>query len=251
MRILMSVTTWEGARVEAGLRASGFQTTVAKDGIEIFECLDLLEGPVVLIETDLPDLRWRVALTQLRKEEPDLSILMINTGKTADNMLTALELGADDILDPRMETEEIVHRILAVASRRKGNAGPVLRKGPLSIDLRDHSVAWAGQEIRFSPSQYQIFELLCLNETSVTSKSELFGQLYGIEETPDSRVLEVFLNGMRKRLSSVGAPTDLIETVRGQGYRLADLSSYDAEGYSYPMEDIDHLLIADKMDEAA
>jgi DNA-binding response OmpR family regulator len=62
MRILMSVTTWDGARIEAALRDYGFLTTVAKDGIEVFECLDLLNHPIVLLETDLPDMRWKIAL---------------------------------------------------------------------------------------------------------------------------------------------------------------------------------------------
>ena len=114
MRILMSVTTWDGARIEAGLREAGFHTTTAKDGIEVFECLDLLENPAIIMETDLPDLRWRVALSQLRKEQPDATILLLNNDNTMEVALAGLDLGADDILSPKMSFPEIKHRLLAV-----------------------------------------------------------------------------------------------------------------------------------------
>ncbi len=251
MRILMSVTTWDGARMEAGLRENGFQTTTAKDGIEVFECLDLLESPAVILETDLPDLRWRVALTQLRKEQPHIAILLLNNSGAQDVALSALDLGADDILTPKMCFKEVTHRLLAVVSRRKGNAGPLVQNGPLAIDLRDQSVAWAGKRVSLSPSQYQIFEILCLNRTTVVTKDKILGELYGVDETPDSRVLEVFLNGMRTRLGAAGAPSNLIETVRGQGYRLTSLEHYDMAGERYPLQNIDHLIYADEQSIAA
>ncbi|MEO9821409.1 MAG: response regulator transcription factor [Paracoccaceae bacterium] len=247
----MSVTTWDGARIEAGLREAGFQTTTAKDGIEVFECLDLLDSPAIILETDLPDLRWRVALSQLRKEQPNASILLLNNDDSIDVSLTGLDLGADDIVSPKMAFQEIKHRLLAVTSRRNGNSRPVLQNGPLSLDLRDHAVHWAGVRVALSPSQYQIFETLCLNQTTVVTKSKILGELYGIDETPDSRVLEVFLNGMRTRLGAAGAPSDLIETVRGQGYRLANLENYSASGDLYPLTNIDHLIYAEEESIAA
>ncbi|MEO9515650.1 MAG: response regulator transcription factor [Paracoccaceae bacterium] len=247
----MSVTTWDGARIEAGLREAGFHTTTAKDGIEVFECLDLLENPAIIMETDLPDLRWRVALSQLRKEQPDATILLLNNDNTMEVALAGLDLGADDILSPKMSFPEIKHRLLAVMSRRRGNARPIIQNGPSSLDLRDQEVRWDGVRVALSPSQYQIFEVLCLNQTTVVSKNKILGELYGIDETPDSRVLEVFLNGIRTHLGAVGAPNDLIETVRGQGYRLANLENYDVPAERYTHKNIDHLIYAEEESIAA
>lgn len=220
MRILMSVTTWDGARVEAGLREFGFLTTVARDGVEIFECLDLLAHPVVLVETDLPELNWKVALRQLREEQPDTSILVIENKGDVDTTLAALDGGADDVIDPHMRAEEIVSRILSVAARRAGYASPILRMGALKVDLRARRVAWGPKRIDLSPSQYEIFEMLCLNRTSSVSKDDIMGQLYGIDDGPDPRVIDVFICKLRAKLVDAGAPSDLIETVRGRGFRL-------------------------------
>ena len=220
MRVLMSVTTWDGARVEAGLRDYGFLTTVAKDGIEVFECLDLLAHPVVLLETDLPDMRWKIALSQLRREQPDMAILVIDNNRKVEDALAAFDGGADDVLDPRMQADEVVSRILAVTSRRAGFAGPILRMGALKVDLRLRRVYWGPDLVDLSPSQYEIFELLCLNNLGVVSKEQILGQLYGVDDGPDPRVIDVFVCKMRARFVAAGAPESMISTLRGRGFLL-------------------------------
>ena len=221
MRILMSVTTWDGARVEAGLREFGFLSTVARDGIEVFECLDLLNHPVVLLETDLPDMNWRVAMTQLRAEHPNLTIIAIDNNGKVEDTLAALEAGADDVIDPKMRADEMVSRVLSVTARRAGFSGPVLRIGALKVDLRTRSIFWGPTQIDISPSQYEIFEMLCLNRTSAITKEHVMGQLYGVDDGPDPRVIDVFVCKLRARMTAAGAPTDLIETIRGRGFRLS------------------------------
>lgn len=220
MRILMSVTTWDGARIEAGLRDNGFMTTVAKDGIEVFECLDLLAHPVVLIETDLPDMRWKIALSQLRREQPELSILVIDNHRKVEDALAALDGGADDVIDPRMKAEEIVSRILAIAARRAGHAGPVVRMGPLEANLQTRQVFWGMTQVDLSPSQYEIFEMLCLKTVGSVSKDQIMGQLYGVDDGPDPRVIDVFICKIRAKFEDAGAPPSLISTMRGRGFML-------------------------------
>ena len=223
MRILMSVTTWDGARVEAGLREFGFLTTVARDGLEIFECLDLLAHPVVLLETDVSEINWKIALRQLREEQPDTSILVIENKGDIDTTLAALEGGADDVIDPHMRADEVVSRILSVAARRAGYSAPMLRIGALKVDLRARRVTWGQKRVKLSPSQYEIFEMLCLNRTSAVTKDDIMGQLYGIDDGPDPRVIDVFLCKLRAKLVEAGAPEALIETVRGRGFRLGTI----------------------------
>ncbi len=220
MRVLMSVTTWDAARVEAGLRECGLLTTTARDGVEVFESLDMLFSPVVILETDLPDMRWRVALQQLRLECPDAAILVLNNKGTLEDKVAALEIGADDIIDPRMRTEEIVSRILSVTGRRAGFAGPILRSGALKLDLRAKRAFWGPDQIEMSPSQYEIFELLCMNQSGIVTKDDIMGQLYGLEEGPDPRVIDVFICKIRTSLAMSGAPADMVETVRGRGFRM-------------------------------
>lgn len=228
MRILMSVTSWDGVRIQSELAALGYPITVANDGIAIFESLDLIGHPVVLVETALPDLRWHVALDQLRKECPSMSILVIDTANRASDRMLALDLGADDIVDRDMPGTEIAARILAVAARRAGYSGPVLNIGPVKVSLRERQVWWEGVHVPTSPAQYNIFEALCLMSPHLVSKADILGELYGLDPNGDLRTIDVFMATLRSRLVRAGAPRNLIETVHGRGYRLIDIRPTDA-----------------------
>lgn len=240
MRVLMSVTSWETVRLQNDLTSFGFPVTVAEDGIEIFECLDLLGHPVVVMETNLPDLRWQVALDQLRRECPSMSILVVDTNGSERDRLEALEIGADDVISPQIDAAELTARILAVASRRAGYSGPTLYIGPLKVKLQERRVWWGTEQVKLSPAMYSIFEKLCLSAPTVVSKHALMGELYGIDEGGEERVIDVFVANLRARLAAVGAPRDLIETIRGRGYRLAELPrlAESAEpAFDWPVED--------------
>ena len=236
MRVLMSVTTWDAERIKADLKKAGFAVTTADDGIAIFECLDLIGHPAVLMETDLPDVAWKVALSQLRAEGPNLPVLLIDSHDSQADRLEGLKLGADDIIDTSMSADEIAARVMSVVTRRAGFSGPDLHLGRLKLDLRQHKVWWDIAEIPLSPAQYTLLEGLCLASPRAVSKDDMMGSLYGIEDASAPRTIDVFITQLRARLVAAGAPWSMIETVRGRGYALAD--AYDAaDTFTVPTED--------------
>lgn len=242
MRVLMSVTSWDSVRLQSDLISMGFRVTVADDGIAIFEALDLISHPVVLMETDLPDLKWQIALDQLRSEAPQMTILVVNSADTAEDRLRAFELGADDVVSPQVDGAELAARICSIAARRAGHASPTLQIGPLQLALQQRKVWWSGTPLRLTPTQYQIFEALCLASPRAVSKHDLMGEIYGVEEGSEERIIDVFITTMRDRLQEAGAPRDLIETVRGRGYRLSEIILADAAQasnapFEMPVED--------------
>lgn len=224
MRVLMNVTTWDSVRMQSDLTSMGFPITVAEDGIALFESLDLLGHPVVVMETDLPDLRWQVALDQLRRECPGMSILVIDSFDNEKDRLEALHIGADDVISRKTEGAELAARILSVATRRAGYSGPTLYIGPLKVSLQERRVWWGTAQVKLSPAQYSIFEKLCLTTPYAASKHDLMGELYGLEEGGEERIIDVFIANLRSRLAAAGAPRNLIETIRGRGYRLAEIT---------------------------
>jgi DNA-binding response OmpR family regulator len=149
-----------------------------------------------------------------------MSILVVDNHRNVEDALSAFDIGADDVLDPRMQADEVVSRILSVASRRAGYAGPVIRKGNLKVDLRARRAYWGPQAVDLSPSQYEIFELLCLNNMCAVSKDQIMGQLYGVDEGPDPRVIDVFICKIRAKFEAAGAPSTILSTLRGRGITL-------------------------------
>ncbi|WP_168797707.1 winged helix-turn-helix domain-containing protein [Aliishimia ponticola] len=169
-----------------------------------------------------------------------MSILLVDSNRDASDRTDALELGADDVLDPGTPASEVAARILAVATRRAGYAGPVLNIGPLRVSLSERKVWWGAAQVKMSPAQYTIFEKLCLNAPHAVSKHLIMGELYGIDEGGEERTIDVFVATLRSRLANAGAPRTLIETIRGRGYRLADVTPEDDQmslPFDMPVED--------------
>lgn len=221
MRVLMSVTSWAATLVEKFLQEEGFLVTGVKDGTAIFESLSLMCRPIVLLETNLPDADWAASIVKLRQQNRNMSILVLNNRKSVADQTKALELGADDVIAPDMDGREIAARIRAIALRRAGHAGVRVNYGPMQMNVKERRVYWGHQTVEMTPTQYNIFETICLAAPYAVSKDVIMAELYGVEEGSEPVAIHVFLSNIRSRLEDAGASRDIIETQRGRGYRLA------------------------------
>ncbi|MEP4198331.1 MAG: response regulator transcription factor [Aliishimia sp.] len=217
----MSVSTWDGLLLQAYLQENGFLVTAANDGTDVFESLNLLGRPIVMLETDLPDVHWAESLERLRREHRNMSILILNSNRSDADMTRAFELGADEVIDPNMDSREVAARIRAVTIRRAGHSGPNLNFGPMRLRMEERRVYWGPQKIDLTPTQYNIFETICLASPYSVSRHVIMAELYGIEEECEPLSINVFISHIRSRLVAAGAPRNAIETVLGRGYRLS------------------------------
>ena len=147
MRILMSVTTWDSLQIQANLQEQGFLVTAAEDGTAVFESLILLGRPIVILETNLPDMLWAESLLKLRQAKRNMSILVLNSHNSDTDRTKAFELGADDVITPQMDAREIAARIRAVTVRRAGYCGPNLNIGPMRPRMEERRAYWGPQQI--------------------------------------------------------------------------------------------------------
>lgn len=219
----MSVASWDATLVQAYLQDHDFLVTAADDATTIFDSLTLLGRPVVILETDLPDMSWTACLKKLRRSYRNMTILVLNSKNSVMDQNQALALGADDVITPNMQGSEIAARIRAIMARRSGFSGPNVHVGPLQLRMQDRSAYWGGQKIELSPTQYNIFETICLASPYSVSKHVIMAELYGIEEGCEALSINVFISHIRARLVAAGAPRNAIETVHGRGYRLSKL----------------------------
>ncbi len=222
MRVLMSVTTWDATALRFDLEQHGFAVTSAEEGEELLDCLHLLKRPVVLLETDLPDMDWGKVLMRLRRENPNMSIIILNSADRYEDLLKGFELGADDVVSATTPVGEVAARIRAIALRRAGRASQGFNIGPLQLRLAERRAYWGTTRIHLSPSEYAMFQTLCLAAPNVIGKDVLMAEMYGIEEGCDVASLSVYISNLRDRIVAAGAPRGMIETVRGRGYRVAD-----------------------------
>ena len=125
--------------------------------------------------------------------------------------------GADDYVAKPFHIEEVLARVRALVRRAAGHATSEMEIGPVRLDARTSRVTVDGNPVKLTSHEYRVLEYLMLHRDRVVSRTELIEHLYDQDFDRDSNTIEVFVGRLRKKVS-----TDLIETVRGLGYRIVE-----------------------------
>jgi two-component system, OmpR family, response regulator len=127
-----------------------------------------------------------------------------------------MDAGADDYLAKPFHMEELLARLRALLRRATGHARSEIECGPLRLDTKTARVTHAGVPVKLTSHEYRLLAYLMHHNGRVVSRTELVEHLYEQDFDRDSNTIEVFIGRLRKKI-----PTDLIQTVRGLGYRLS------------------------------
>jgi len=130
-----------------------------------------------------------------------------------------MDAGADDYVAKPFHMEEVLARVRALLRRSAGHASNEMECGPLRVDAKTSKVTVDGQAVKLTSHEYRVLSYLMHHRDRVVSRTELVEHLYEQDFDRDSNTVEVFIGRLRKKL-----PEDLIQTVRGLGYRLSDKS---------------------------
>lgn len=221
MRVLVATSDSCASNGDAGavlaLRLAGSSILFDTAGLsEAGEFLRSYDYDVMLLAVDAP-----AAVTRMRRSGVTLPILVLGP---ADGPTRAahLEAGADDVVAGACEASELRARLRAIARRFHGHAEAHLKAGAAELHLGRMEVAVHGQAVPLTPKEYAILELLFLRRGVVHSKSGIVNHVYGAEEGPALRTLDVIVCKLRKKLAALGAP-DLVATVWGSGLTLHDV----------------------------
>ncbi len=214
MRVL--AVTAEQGRGERGLQAN-----LSGPGL-LFDAATLSEAREFLLAYDYDAILLLVSapavLSRLRRDGVVLPVLVCGVPDSATRT-ALLEAGADDVVSSACVPDELRARLRAIARRFRGQAGATLKAGEAELRLGRMEVSVYGHPVALTPKEYAILELLFLRPGVVHSKSSIVNHVYGAEEGPALRTLDVIVCKLRKKLSARGAP-DLVATVWGSGLTL-------------------------------
>jgi two-component system cell cycle response regulator CtrA len=185
--------------------------------------LQAYEYDTVVLDRALEDMDGMEAVRRFRSHGFDTPLLLLLDQCSGQTRAQALRNGADDLLTKPFDKDEFVARIEAIVRRRNGHARSVLRVGPLEIDMASREVRVDGQPIAVTRKEYSILELMALRKGRVIAKQNFFDHLYSGLDGPETRVIDVFICNLRKKLSAWGVGS-LIDTVRGHGYIMRELA---------------------------
>lgn len=206
------------------LISANYVVDVASDGeIALFQGQ---ENPydAAIIDVGLPLIDGISVIRLLREKNISFPILVLTARNSWQDKVAGLDAGADDYLTKPFQAEELLARLNALIRRSVGQASPVIKNGPLSINTKSLQVEVNNQNIKLSSSEYKLLEYMILHLDEVTSKATLTEHIYDQDFDLDSNIIEVFIRRLRKKLDP-NNEYGFIETLRGHGYKLKRLNS--------------------------
>jgi two-component system OmpR family response regulator len=223
MRLLVVEDDRDLARqLEATLREAGYVVDVAQDGEEGHFLGDTEPYDAVVLDLGLPKLDGMSVLEKWRRDGRAMPVLILTARDRWSEKVAGFDAGADDYVTKPFQAEEVLARIRALLRRAAGHATAELSCGPLMVDTRTARVTVHGNPIKLTSQEYRLLSYLIHHKGKVISRTELTEHLYDQDFDRDSNTIEVFVGRLRRKLG-----VDLIETVRGLGYRLADPADAD------------------------
>lgn len=225
------------------LKRGGHTAVEAVGSVEEAQAaLDRQDYALVVLDWMLPgasgvDLAKKI---RLRSDRDDLAILMVTAKAEAGDIVAGLEAGADDYLTKPFEPQVLIARVKALLRRHRrpaasagtgagasagagaGAVAETFQIGTLSIDAGTYEVKCAGEPIALTPSEFKLLQTLAQNRGRVLTRESLIQHVQGEGVSVVGRTVDTHVFGLRKKL---GACSEIIETVRGIGYRVKALDT--------------------------
>ena len=202
------------------LEGAGYACDAASNGKDGLHCAREYPIDVAIIDLGLPEISGVEIIRTVRAETYEYPILILTARSDWQDKVAGLEAGADDYLTKPFNNQELLARLNALIRRSKGYSDTVINIGELSLNTSAKSLVLGDSAIDITAYEYRLIECLMLNAGKVMSKSALVEHIYDEEADNDSNVIEVFVRRLRKKLEPFGSAS-VIETVRGQGYRIS------------------------------
>jgi len=209
--------------LQFNLEAEGYEVDVASTGREATERLACEDSgfDLVILDLMLPEMSGLEVARRMRAAGNYTSILMLTALDDAADVVRGLEEGADDYLTKPFSPQELTLRVEALIRRLGAPAvssgGSSLVAGPVSIDRTAHRAYLDGEEMNLTATEYRLLEILLERRGRAQSRAQLLESVWEAQPDIQTRTVDMHVQRLRAKL---GDEADLIETVRGLGYRF-------------------------------
>ena len=212
--------------VQYNLEQAGFDVIPAEDGETALEAVRETLPALIVLDLMLPGIDGLEVCKLLKQDARtrDVPILMLTARSEEVDRIVGLELGADDYVVKPFSPRELVLRIRAILRRRQaevrdasGTTAEEIRTGPLRVDLAAHRAFLEGAPLALTSTEFKLLVTLIERRGRVQSREDLLNSVWGYEYAGYGRTVDTHIRRLREKLSGA---SDLVETVRGVGYRF-------------------------------
>jgi two-component system phosphate regulon response regulator PhoB len=210
--------------LDFNLRAAGFETLLATTGEQALSHLRRRVPDLVLLDLMLPDVSGTEVCRQIKSDPrtKHVPVVMLTAKGEEVDRVVGFEIGADDYVTKPFSVRELVLRLKAVLRRAGAGRGPERPPesvGPIRVDVDAHRAFADGVEIPLTPLEFKLLTTLMARLGRVQSRDQLLEDVWGMSAELETRTVDTHVKRLREKL---GSGRDLLETVRGIGYRLVD-----------------------------
>ncbi|MGV0026987.1 response regulator [Phormidesmis priestleyi] len=210
--------------LETLLIKENYAVDIAVNGEAGWRYIETFAYDLILLDVVLPKLDGITLCRKVRSHHYQTPVLLVTAQSSPTERITGLDAGADDYMTKPFDFQELLARIRVLLRRGSTAILTILEWEDLRLDPAACKVNYDDRPLHLTPKEYRLLELFLRNPHQVFSRGRILEHLWGCEENPGEDTVTAHIKGLRQKLKQVGAPTDLIETVYGIGYRLKQLA---------------------------
>jgi two-component system, OmpR family, KDP operon response regulator KdpE len=211
--------------LRTSLAATGLVVEEARSGDEALEAFNASHSDLVLLDINMPGLSGLETCRRLRALDPEVGIVMVTVRDAEEDMVQALEAGADDFVSKPYRFRELVARVRAVLRRVKtaeDSTARVLRAGELELDLDRRTLTKSGVEVHLSPTEFDLMAFFFRHPGVPVTHARLLRAVWGPEYGNELEYLRSYVRMLRKKIETDPAHPEYILTEPWLGYRFRD-----------------------------
>lgn len=205
--------------LEKGLQSNGYTTTTVRNGEDAAAIVLESIFDLMILDLGLPGKDGMLVLEELRGQGVYIPVIILTARDDTRDKVTGLECGADDYVTKPFRFEELLARVRArlrtLAMSNNNTSGTVLQVGNVMLDLRTRRLQANNHLVELSAREFTLAEMFFRHPNQIMSRQQILDEVWGYNYDPGSNIVDVYVGYLRKKLGN-----DLIETVRGMGYRL-------------------------------
>ncbi|MFO7553423.1 MAG: response regulator [Haliea sp.] len=204
-----------GDGLKAGLEALGQTSDWVRSAATAETAMSVARFDVVVLDLGLPDEDGMTLLKRWREQGHDLPILILTARDAVPDRIAGLESGADDYLTKPFDLGELIARLHSLLRRAEGRSTNLVQHGTLSLDPVRLEVQVSGVPVSLSRRELAVLQALLQRPGQILTPGQLQDSVYGWSDGVQSNAIAVHVHNLRRKLGN-----ELIETLRGMGYRI-------------------------------
>jgi two-component system KDP operon response regulator KdpE len=208
--------------LQRSLTAHGYEVFTASTGEEALEAIAHYRPDLILLDLGLPGISGLEVCKRVRAQS-NLPIIVLSVKDTERDKVLALDLGADDYVSKPFGMNEVLARIrvaLRHAAQVESGTEPIFTAGPLLVDFAQRLVQVDGQEVKLTPTEYDLLKALIKNKGKIMTRQMLLSQVWGTGYGTEAHYLHVYIGQLRRKIEPDPAHPRFILTISGVGYRF-------------------------------